>query len=80
MSARKGLQEDHLKLLIETGAAREFLIQRTEQGGQWMLSVRIGVKWHALRSRREATRTWASLQTLALYAEALGIKGFGVEL
>lgn len=79
MSARKGLQEDHLQMLIETGAAREFLVQRTEEGGQWMLSVRIGVRWIPLRSRREATRTWANLQTLALYLQALGVRAFGVE-
>lgn len=79
MSARKGLQEDHLQMLIETGAAREFLVQRTEAGGQWMLSVRIGVRWIPLRSRREATRTWANLQTLALYLGALGVRSFGVE-
>lgn len=44
-----------------------------------MLSVRIGVRWIPLRSRREATRTWANLQTLALYLQALGVRAFGVE-
>jgi len=33
-----------------------------------------------VRSRREALRTWASLTAVGRFAEALGIKGFAVEL
>lgn len=33
-----------------------------------------------VRSRREPLRTWESLTAVGLFAEAVGIKGFSVEL
>lgn len=33
-----------------------------------------------VRSRREALRTWASLTAVGKFADALGLKGFTVEL
>jgi len=67
--------------MLEAGAVREVLISRQED--KWSLSVRLGgagSRWLPVRSRREALRTWASLTAVGRFAEALGIKGFAVEL
>jgi len=77
----KGLQEETLRAMIEAGAVREVLISR--QDDKWGLAIRLGgagSRWLPVRSRREALRTWASLTAVGRFAEALGIKGFAVEL
>lgn len=37
-------------------------------------------RWLPVRSRRETVRAWASLTAVGRFAEAQGIKMFGVEL
>lgn len=67
--------------MLEAGAVREVLVSRQEN--KWSLSVRLGgtgSRWLPVRSRREALRTWASLTAVGRFADALGIKGFAVEL
>lgn len=77
----KGIHEDTLRAMLEGGAVREVLISR--HGDQWGLAIRLGgagSRWLPVRSRREALRTWASLTAVGRFADALGIKGFAVEL
>lgn len=69
---RDGVQEEALKLLIAQHAAREFMAKRAPSGG-WALYVRIGVKWVAVRSRREPLRTWPTPAGLVKYAEGIGV-------
>ncbi|WP_371926205.1 hypothetical protein [Pseudomonas sp. FSL R10-0071] len=50
---------------------------------KWTFSVRLGgphSRLIAVRSRREAIRTWASLTAVGRFAERLGVRGFAVEL
>ncbi|MFG0501113.1 hypothetical protein ACF8GD_00400 [Pseudomonas putida] len=81
--ARSAYFEKELALLVETRAAREFLVQRTEDSAKgqprWVLSVRLGTKWIPVRSKRESPRTWASLDTLATFTRSVGITAFQVE-
>lgn len=81
--ARSAYYENELALLVETQAAREFLAQRaeysTEERQRWVLLVRRGTKWIPVRSKRENPRTWASLDTLQRFTEAVGIPAFTVE-
>ncbi|MBA1195259.1 hypothetical protein G7007_20765 [Pseudomonas entomophila] len=72
--------EGDLALLVESQAAREFLVQRTEDGERWQLSVRRGLKWVPVRSKRESPRTWASLDTLERFARSIGITALTIEL
>ena len=78
---RSGIQEDALRVILEGGAVREVLVSR--HGDKWGLAIRLGgpgSRWLPVRSRREALRTWASLTAVGRFAEAMGIKGFAVEL
>ena len=78
---REGIHEDALRAMLEGGAVREVLVSR--HGDKWGLAIRLGgagSRWLPVRSRREALRTWASLTAVGRFAEALGIKGFAVEL
>lgn len=78
---RTGIQEETLQAMLEAGAVREVLISRHQD--KWSLSIRLGgagSRWLPVRSRREALRTWASLTAVGRFADAMGIKGFGVEL
>jgi hypothetical protein len=54
--------------MLEGGAVREVLVSR--HGEQWGL---------AIRSRREARRTWASLTAVGRFADGIGLRGFSVE-
>ena len=78
---REGIHEDALCAMLEAGAVREVLVSR--QDDKWGLAIRLGgagSRWLPVRSRREALRTWASLTAVGRFAEALGVKGFAVEL
>lgn len=77
---RKSIDQDTLQALIETGAAREFLVTRGPEGEGWTLSTRLGATWLPLRSRREPLRIWASLTALERFAAGVGIRTFSVEL
>jgi len=77
--ARSAFHESELALLVETKAAREFLVRRTEDGERWQLLVRLHVQWKPVRSKRENPRTWASLDTLEKFTRSLGIVSFQVE-
>ncbi|MGS8281640.1 hypothetical protein [Pseudomonas sp. PARCl1] len=80
---RSAYYEKELGLLVETQAAREFLVQRaedsTEDRPRWVLLVRRGTKLIPIRSKRENPRTWASLDTLQRFTESVGIPQFTVE-
>ena len=77
----QGIQEETLRAMLDAGAVREVLASR--QDDKWGLAIRLGgagSRWLPVRSRREALRTWASLTAVGRFSEALGIKGFAVEL
>ena len=78
-----GIHEEALQHLVQANAVREFVVGRDASRTQWTFSVRLGGPYSRLitvRSRREVIRTWASLTAVGRFAEALGIKGFAVEL
>ena len=77
---RQAIHEDALAVLIEQGAAREFLARRGPGGAGWSFCVRLGAHWLPVRSRREPLRTWASLTAVERFALTLGVRGFSVEL
>ena len=76
---RDTVQEEALKLLIAQHAAREFMAKQ-EQAGGWALYVRIGIKWVAVRSRRQMLRTWPTPNGLLKYAQAIGCRQVLFEL
>lgn len=76
---RSTFTEQELALLVESGAAREFLVQRSEDGARWVLLVRRRMHWVPVRSKRENPRTWAKLDTLEAFTRKLGIPSFQVE-
>lgn len=80
---RSTFTEQELALLVEAGAAREFLVQRTEDSAKgnprWVLLVRRRMHWVPVRSKRENPRTWASLDSLERFTKELGIASFQVE-
>ena len=79
---REAIYEDDLRRYVEQHIVREARVSRFE-GGRWSLAVRLGgptAKWLPVRSKREAVRTWASLDTLARWADELGLQGFVLEL
>lgn len=76
---RSAFLEKELALLVESQAAREFMVQRTEDGARWMLLVRRRMHWVPVRSKRDNPRTWASLDTLEKFTRSLGIAAFQVE-
>lgn len=77
---RLGIQEDALALLVDQGAAREFLARRGPGGDGWSFCVRLGSHWLPVRSRREPLRLWASLTAVERFAAGLGVRDFHVEL
>lgn len=77
---RQAIHEDALAVLVEQGAAREFLARRGPGGEGWSFCVRLGAHWLPVRSRREPLRVWASLVAVERFAVACGVRGFLVEL
>lgn len=77
---RKGFDEGQLLELIAGGSVRECKVAR--HGDRWAVYVRLGgpgANWLAVRSQREAVRTWASLDTLERFTSGAGIRSFSVE-
>lgn len=77
----QGIQEETLRAMLEGGAVRDVLVSRQED--KWTLAIRLGgagSRWLPVRSRREALRTWASLTAVGRFADAVGLRGFSVEL
>jgi hypothetical protein len=81
---REAIQSDALKLLVESGTARDFLVRRAHHfdAGRtgWTLAVRQGARWLPVRSKRESIRVWAKLDTLEAYVQRLGVTTFVVDL
>jgi hypothetical protein len=80
----QAIQSDTLKALVYQHVVREASVGRIpDHDSKWTLSIRLGGLTSRLvpvRSRREPLRTWMSLTAVALFAEAVGIRGFSVEL
>jgi hypothetical protein len=80
----EAIQSDTLKVLVSQHVIREAVVGRVMGDSMmWTLSVRLGGPTSRLvpvRSRREPLRIWASLTAVGRFAEAVGIKGFSVEL
>ena len=77
----QGIQEETLRAMLEGGAVRDVLVSRQED--KWTLAIRLGgagSRWLPVRSRRETLRTWASLTAVGRFADAVGVRGFSVEL
>jgi len=77
---KKAIDQDTLQAMIETGAAREFLVTRGPGGEGWTLSTRLATTWLPIRSRREPIRVWASLTAVERFASKAGVREFSVEL
>jgi len=79
----KAIPEDSLRLLVSQNAVREARITKSEEKpGKWCLSVRLGgsvSRWHPVRSRREAVRTW-SIEGAIKFATDSGFLEVTVEL
>ncbi len=71
---------DHgaLQALQEAGALRELRAIRRAPG--WQLQARLATRWLDVRSRREPVRIWGSLDSLAKFCDALGVRCLSVEL
>lgn len=80
----KAIHSDTLKALVSQHAIREAVVGRVAgDDGKWTLSIRLGgptARLVAVRSRREPLRTWASLTAVGRFADAVGLRGFTVEL
>ena len=78
---RKGFDEGQLLELIAGNSVRECKAAR--HGERWAVYVRLGgpaSNWLAVRSQREAVRTWASLTAVERFASGIGIRELSVEL
>ena len=73
-----------LRVLASTQQVREAVAGRhKDDRSRWELSIRVGGPSSRLipvRSKRDAVKTWASLDTLAKFAEEAGLDGLRVEL
>lgn len=80
----EAIQSDTLKALVSQHVVREAVVARVAgNNSQWTLSIRLGGPTALLipvRSRREPSRTWASLTAVGRFAEAVGINRISVEL
>ncbi|MBK3511298.1 hypothetical protein [Pseudomonas sp. MF6747] len=80
----EAIQSDTLKALVSQHAIREAVVGRVAgDDAKWTLSIRLGgptARLVPVRSRREALRTWASLTAVGRFADAVGLRGFTVEL
>lgn len=70
----KGIAQETLAALVETGAARKFRVLR--DGEAWRLELCLGAKWLPIRSRREPVRVPA----VGRFCEGVGIQVLTVEL
>lgn len=81
------ISEETLISHVQARSVREVVVQiveRTPDGKplRWSLSVRLGDPYGRLtplRSRREEVRTWASVDTLVLFCQRLGLRGAHLE-
>ncbi len=64
------IHEEVLRALAEGCAVRDTLVSRQDE--KWTLAIRLGgsgSRWLAVRSRREALRTWTSLTAVGRFAD-----------
>lgn len=80
----EAIHDDTLKALVSQHVIRDVVVGRLQgDNQQWTLSVRLGgptARLIPVRSRREPLRIWKILNAAAKYAEAVGLRGFVVEL
>ena len=80
----EAIHDDTLKALVSQHVIREVVVGRVAgDNGRWTLSVRLGgptARLIPVRSRREPLRIWRSANAVVKYADALGLRGFVVEL
>ncbi|WEX14448.1 hypothetical protein P2T68_28140 [Pseudomonas sp. G11] len=80
----EAIQSETLKALVSQHAIREAVVGRVAgDSSQWTLSIRLGgptARLVPVRSRREPLRTWTSLTAVGRFADAVGLRGFTVEL
>lgn len=80
----EAIHDDTLKALISQHVVREVVVGRLHgDNHQWTLSVRLGgptARLIPVRSRREPLRIWTSAKAVIKYADAVGLRGFSVEL
>ncbi|MEH6353843.1 hypothetical protein [Pseudomonas sp. 3JA] len=80
----EAIHDDTLKALVSQHVVREVVVGRVAgDNHQWTLSVRLGgptARLIPVRSRREPLRIWTSAKAVIKYADAVGLRGFTVEL
>ena len=80
----EAIHDDTLKALVSQHVIREVVVARVAgDNHQWTLSVRLGgpmARLIPIRSRREPLRIWTSAKAVIKYADAVGLRGFSVEL
>lgn len=78
------IYEDALQHLVNQHVVREVVVSRLQRDDhQWILSVRLGgptARLVPVRSRREPLRIWKSAKAVIKFADAVGLRGFVVEL
>lgn len=72
-----------LRVLASARQVRDAVAGRWEDDrSQWTLSIRVGdptVRLIPVRSKRDAVKTWAKLDTLVRFAKEAGLEGVRVE-
>lgn len=72
-----------LRVLVSARQVRDAVAGRWEDDcSQWTLSIRVGgptARLIPVRSKRDAVKTWAKVDTLVKFAEEVGLEGFRVE-
>ena len=73
----KAIDYNALQTLITAQAIRETRCNRL-QGG-YGLSVRLGLAWHPVRSKREPVHVFPTLTAVGKFCDKIGIKSLSVE-
>ena len=72
----KSVMEPAVCELLKSGAGSEITIFPVEdpRGERWAVSFKVGLEEFSIASRREKTRTWASINTAVHWLKGFGIK------
>lgn len=80
----QAIDSNTLRVLASTRQVRDAVAGRdADDRTRWTLGIRVGgpsARLIPVRSKREAVKTWASLDTLVKFAEDCGLDGLRIEL
>lgn len=69
-----------LTYLVSAGSVRVLRAIQSEADGRWCLTAQVGMDEVTVRSKRDAIRLWASLDSIAKFCrEYLGVVDFEVK-